>query len=242
MAGIAAFFARESIPDFDVIMKPMIDSYITHDTCNFDAMIVDPENPENVQSYDCQDIRSICKNRYEEIRNFYDDKMEVGSLLMFGIDTEIAYDGDCECGDFVAVLNHSSNKYAIGDQILTAQYIAKNYNRKFHKNMKKTLEDNCETDINMLAFDSAKKFLMSANDGHQGLQMCHAYVKGYGFMLHENMVCLRNIIHTITACSEDACNMWETWYGHPLESEVIRESDLISGNMRKIKFNPKYSY
>lgn len=241
MAGIAAFFARESVPEFEKIMKPMIDAYITHTSCDFDGVIINPDK-DSVNTYDCQKVQSMGDNRYEEIKNFYDDNMKRGSLLLFGIDHELCWCGDIECNDYVVVLNHSSNKFAIGNQLITAQHIANNYYDKFQKNMKKTLEDTVETDINILAYDSAKKFLMSANDGHQGLQMCHAYVKGYGFMLHENMVCLRNIIHEFTACSEDACNMWETWYGHPLESEVIRESDLISGNMRKIKFNPKYSY
>jgi len=241
MAGIAAFFARESVPDFKDILKPMIDAYITRGVCNFEGVIINPED-NNPETYDCQDINAMGDKRYEPIADFYDDKMKKGSLLLFGIDQGICFSGDLECLDYVIFLNHSSNKYTIGEQKITAQSLADNYYDKYKKNIKKTLESTINTDINILAYDSAKKFLMSANDGHQGLQMCHAYVKGYGFMLHENMVCLRNIIHGFTACSEDACNMWETWYGHPLEPEVVRESDLISGNMRKIKFNPRYSY
>ena len=240
MAGIAAYFARESVPQFEKILKPMIDCYITDSLCSFDGVIINPG--EEPQLYDCQDINAMGVDRYQEIKNFYSDKMKKGSLIMFGIDHTICWSGDLECNDYVCVLNHSSNKYTIGNQILTAQHLAATYYDKFKKDIKTTLEDTVQTDINMIAYDSAKNFLMSANDGHQGIQMCHAYVKGYGFMLHENMVCLRNIIHDFTDCSQDACNMWESWYGHPLEPEVVRESDLSSGNMRKIKFNPKFSY
>ena len=244
MAGIAAFFARESVPDFNVIIRPMIDSYITGPKHDVDCVMYNT-NTGHYHAWDQNEVESFGEDRYKEFRTIYQDTFRPESVLLFGIDLkvqQVSFDGtnDKIHSDSIFMLNHSSNKFTIGSQEETAYYLANVYRQ--HRDMKRTLECQIETDINILALDTKKKFIYSANDGHQGLQMCHAYIKGIGFMLHENMVCLRNIIHDVTACSEDAVNLWETWYGHPLESEVIRETDLISGNMRKIKFNPKYSY
>lgn len=250
MCGIGAFFARESVPDFKSIMKPMCNAYLDYNNRrHIDSIIIRPVRPDDIGNknikpsiieWDCDhNIQTEIEGNYwESFEMFFSDNMKVGDLLIFGIGTEVRYFKD----EQIVIANNSSNVRTFKDpKVNTLEYLVELY-KKNQRDMKRTLEACDQCDINLLASDIKKMNLMSANDGHAGIQMCHAYIKGIGFMLHQNMVCLRNIIHDFTDCSQDAVNLWETWYGHPLEGEVIRETDLESGSMRKIKFNPKWSY
>lgn len=240
MTGIGAFFARESVPDFESIMKPMLNAYLDYNNRrHVEATIIRP-NTKEVIEWDCDHniLDEIDHNNYwKDFETFYSDNMSIGDLLIFGIGCSVIYNKD---NNFV-LANNSSNIRTFKNADSVTDYLCNLYIAK-NRDMKRTLESCDQCDINLLACDVNKMNLMSANDGHAGIQMCHAYIKGIGFFLHQNMVCLRNIIHHFTDCSQDAVNLWETWYGHPLEGEVIRETDLESGSMRKIKFNPKWSY
>jgi len=237
MNGIGAFFARESVPGFNQILKPMCNAYVSTKEEQFiNAVIIKKDKKDNnVIEWDYE-FNGKGEIDYSSFENFYSDNMKLGDLIIFGVNVEVLYDSD---NKFV-ITNDSSNVRTFKTSEMSLSYLQLLYSR--YRDMKRTLEDCQECDINLLACDVKKGTLMSANDGHAGIQMCHSYIKGIGFMLHENMVCLRNIIHDFTDCSQDAVNLWETWYGHPLEQEVIRETDLESGAMRKIKFNPKWSY
>lgn len=237
MAGIAAYFARECVPCYTDIIRPMINAYLTYKmTQNVNAVIIKKDS--NVIEWD-YDYKELARDDFDSVfKEFYNNKVDVGDLIIIGVGKEIKYDSE---NKFI-ITNDSSNCRTFNEKNESAiEYLSKLY-IDCKRDMKRTLEECDQCDINLIACDVKKMNLMTANDGHCGLQMCHAYVKGVGFMLHENMVCLRNIIHDFTDCSQDAVNLWETWYGHPLEAEVIRETDLESGAMRKIKFNPKWSY
>ena len=69
--------------------------------------------------------------------------------------------------------------------------------------------------------------------------LAHAYVKGLGFFLHSDVDCLRELIYDYTGCNRDGEFVWESWYGHYL-SPGIREIDLQSGFMRKVKYSPRF--
>lgn len=241
MNGIGAFFARESVPAYKDLMRYMINAYMDDKRKHhLDAIIVKKDNSDPVYIFDVDGdcYHDIETNYFEVFEKFYNDNMKIGDLIIFSFDGRIVYD---ETEKFI-LANNSSNVSCFNDwKKFADNYLYKLY-IKNQRDMKRTLEDCDQCDINLIACDLKKMNLMSANDGHCGIQMCHAYIKGIGFMLHQNMVCLRNIIHSFTDCSQDAVNLWETWYGHPLEQEVIRETDLESGAMRKIKFNPKWSY
>lgn len=237
MAGIAAYFARESVPSYTDIMRPMINAYLTYKmTQNINAVVIKKDS--NIIEWD-YDYKELDRGDFDSaFKEFYNNNVDVGDLIIIGVGKEIKYDSE---NKFI-ISNDSSNCRTFNKNNESAiEYLSKLY-IDCKRDMKRTLEECDQCDINLIACDIKKMNLMTANDGHCGLQMCHAYIKGVGFMLHENMVCLRNIIHDFTDCSQDAVNLWETWYGHPLEAEVIRETDLESGAMRKIKFNPKWSY
>lgn len=238
MNGIAAFFARESVPGFKQILEPMCNAYLDYSNSrHIDATIIKPNREVIEWDEDHNLMTSVEDNYWESFNTFYSENMKVGDLIIFGIGTCVHFDKDNQ----IIITNNSSNYRTFKDRQSVIEYLNNLY-IKNQRDMKRTLEECDQCDINLLACDIKKMNLMSANDGHAGIQMCHAYIKGIGFMLHQNMVCLRNIIHDFTDCSQDAVNLWETWYGHPLEGEVIRETDLESGAMRKIKFNPKWSY
>lgn len=245
MSGIAAFFARESVPDFESIIEPMINAYLDFSiNQHIDAVVVDRSDRKQGELPIVHDFDGTYKEieeddaKFNSLKTFYKDYMKIGNLMFFSVGHScVRWDKDKR----LVLANNSSNKRTFYKRLDTSEYLSKLYIDN-QRDMKRTLEDCDQCDINLLACDIQKENLMSANDGHAGIQMCHAYIKGIGFMLHQNMVCLRNIIHHFTDCSQDAVNLWETWYGHPLEGEVIRETDLESGSMRKIKFNPKFSY
>lgn len=236
MAGIAAYFARESVPSYTDIMRSMINAYLTYRmTQNVNAVVVKKDSTVIEWNYDYKELDRI---DFDSVFKEFYNNVDVGDLIIIGVNKEIKYDSE---NKFI-IANDSSNCRTFNKNNESAiEYLSKLY-IDCKRDMKRTLEECDQCDINLIACDVKKMNLMTANDGHCGLQMCHAYIKGVGFMLHENMVCLRNIIHDFTDCSQDAVNLWETWYGHPLEAEVIRETDLESGSMRKIKFNPKWSY
>lgn len=237
MAGIAAFFARESVPDYKFIMEPMLNSYLSfQDKHVIDAVIIKPNG--EVVEWDYTIINGNVDELNDNFQLFYYENIRIHDLIIFSVDINLNYDKE---NRFI-LTNDSSNVRTFTKRSYSCDKYLMDLYVEQQRDMKRSLESCEQCDINLIACDLNKMNLMTANDGHQGLQMCHAYVKGVGFMLHENMVCLRNIIHKFTDCSQDAVNLWETWYGHPLESEVIRETDLESGSMRKIKFNPKWSY
>ena len=242
MNGIAAFFARESVPDFKQILQPMCNAYLDYSNKrHIDATIIKP-NREVIEWDQDHDLMNMVHDDYwENFDLFYSDNMKVGDLIIFAVGTQIGSGVQYDSQNQIVFTNNSSNIRTFEKHDPVTDYLMNLYIEN-QRDMKRTLEKCDQCDINLLACDLKKMNLMSAHDGHAGIQMCHAYIKGIGFMLHQNMVCLRNIIHHFTDCSQDAVNLWETWYGHPLEPEVIRETDLESGSMRKIKFNPKWSY
>lgn len=87
-----------------------------------------------------------------------------------------------------------------------------------------------------IIFDGKKDMLYTIVDFKP---LAHSYLKGLGFFLHSDVECIRDVIYKYTGCNRDGEFLWESWYGHLL-SPGIREIDLQSGFMRKIKYSPRY--
>lgn len=57
-------------------------------------------------------------------------------------------------------------------------------------------------------------------------------MRGLGFFINSHMEPIRRVIEEVCHTARDGMNLWENWYGHPLDSQHYREIDLDSGFMR----------
>lgn len=86
-------------------------------------------------------------------------------------------------------------------------------------------------------YDSVKDMLYVVNDH---MPIAHGYLKGVGFFLHSDVDVIRSIIFDMTGCRKDGVCVWEMYYAHYLDGGAVRQIDLDSGFMCKMKYTPRY--
>lgn len=70
--------------------------------------------------------------------------------------------------------------------------------------------------------------------------LAHMYLRGYGYFLHSDNVCLSGVLEEFTGCIRDGVNVWESWYHHDLDGFSIVEVDLDSGFQFVQKYRPRF--
>lgn len=70
--------------------------------------------------------------------------------------------------------------------------------------------------------------------------IAQAYVKGHGYLLASDNENLGEIVQSLTGTVRDGICMWENYYHAYMSGGAIREMDLDSGFIKKIKYSPRY--
>lgn len=70
--------------------------------------------------------------------------------------------------------------------------------------------------------------------------LAHSYIRGVGYFVASDNDCLREIVQKITHAPRDGMNLWEDWYAHYLRGGRIKEIDIDSGMTRTISYRPRY--
>ena len=109
---------------------------------------------------------------------------------------------------------------------------------KHNRNIKEALEY-LSGGMACLFIDKSKNILYTWNDH---LPLSHSYIRGdLGcYFLHSSDECLREIVKKTCHATQDGVNIWEQWYGHPLNGPRIKCIDLDSGFVSTIKYSPRY--
>jgi len=128
----------------------------------------------------------------------------------------------------------TSGEYEFGTEIdsesILAAYIQK------HKNVKDMMQY-LSGGFAAIMYDEEQDVLNVINDH---MQIAHGYIKGIGFFLSSELECLDKIIYDNLGVNRDGVNIWEMYYHHYLGGGYIRQVDLQSGFMRKVKYTPRY--
>jgi len=104
------------------------------------------------------------------------------------------------------------------------------------RNIKKTCEY-LSGGFAVIMYDSFKDQLYVWNDFKP---IAQAYVRGHGYLLSSDNENLGKIVQSLTGTTRDGICMWENYYHHYMSGGSIREMDMDSGFMKKIKYSPRY--
>lgn len=70
--------------------------------------------------------------------------------------------------------------------------------------------------------------------------IAQGYIRGYGYMLHSELAPINDIISKVTHCDRPGICLWENYYSSYLTGGRIKQVDLDSGFVQNIKYSPRY--
>lgn len=214
MKKIAVHFARESVPSRK-ILEPFLESF-----SEIHYVII--KRGDNKHKGNISGSYVPNPNGKELLYKTITSHMDIGDILLVSEELKMIYNNDMliyasnECGD-------KSNKFTSEfNNIYAATKKSPDLTFDF------MLSDGFTESL--IAYDQNKDCLYVYNKHDNSI--AHAYVRGFGFFVHTDMQPLRDTIQAVCHVARDGMNLWENWYGHPLEGKTYREIDLDSGFMR----------
>lgn len=263
MCGISAFFARESIPDFSVIDKLFSDMQ-KRGSDGFGCTWIRNINGKRTIDLTYRNVKNYsdpeCKKK---IKDEIYPQLKIGDILI-GIqraspETESATDVNriektlqpvVNKNHGLVIVHNGAVSRRIDDELRSWSIKTREYKFKtdidseailcsivkYQRNLKNAFEY-LSGGFAVIGFDEQKDSLFVANDH---MQIAHGYIRGIGFFLHSDCDTIGKIIQDVTGMNRDGVFIWESHYHHFLDGHAIREIDLQSGFMKKIKYNPRY--
>ena len=258
MCGLAGFFARESVPTYTVLdslfswsEKRGVDGFglYINNRDGTDPTVIrrtgrysDPENKELVQRIVSKTLKIgslvlAISRAQPETEPATKDASRIQPIMgtFKGSRCVVLHNGAVsnkiynELKGWVLENNYSYTSNIDSEAILVSYY-------KYNKNIKDTMEF-LSGGFAAIMYDEKKDMLYVINDFKP---IAHGYVRGLGFFLASDNDCLSEIIYNYTGMNRDGVFLWESHYHHYLSGNAIREIDLQSGFMRKIKYSPRY--
>ena len=263
MCGIAAFFARESVPDYkviDTLCKGMMmrgnDGFgicWIHNHGGVRKIVLNHKSAKNYTNSENIDI----------VKNHIYPQMNIGDVLIAIQRASPETEGNTDPSriqetmqpiwskeDGLVVCHNGAVMRRIHQELIDWSKESGEYTFKTDIDSESILASivkfkrNCKNAFEYLSggfaaiiFDEQKDCLIVANDH---MQIAHSCLRGTGFFLHSELDTLKEIIFDITKCAKDGVNIWEMWYAHYLDGGAIREIDLQSGFMKKVAYTPRY--
>lgn len=251
MCGIATFFARESIPSFDVIDILLKDTEL-RGTDGFGIVLIQ----RKLKSYKTFYTTKRYSDEIDTVKELY-SKMNIGDVLIalsratpeteepssstnmqpiVNGDCVVAHNGDITHQIYKELVNYfkESNEFEfitkIDSESIIASYI------KHKRNMKDAIEY-IAGGIACVLYDFKKDRLYTILDFKP---IAHSYIRGIGYFLSSNNNTLEKILSITSNIKRDAMNVWEDWYHHYLDGHHIYEVDLDSGMTRIENYTPRY--
>lgn len=214
---IALFYARESVPNLKILdcyFKDIKEVWPKHD---IELVIINRTFVNNEEKRVSRKQSHVTS--YSDFLNFMYDNLRIGGI---------------------AIASSMNDRYVknveYGDDSVEVS-ITKEYDISFRKIYEKNKKDplntflECKNRMDMvLYYDSLKDCLYEWH--RKNNWMSHGYVRGLGFFINSHMEPIRRVIEEVCHSARDGMNLWENWYGHPLDSQHYREIDLDSGFMR----------
>jgi len=264
MCGISAFFARESVPDFEVL-DTLFKGMMSRGQDGFGLCWI--HNYKN-DGRKIQMVHRSGKN-YDDSSNIdivktIRHQMNIGDVLI-GIqraapETESLTDPNrlkqtmqpiysadnrlvCVHNGSVSGRTHNelrewsktSGEYVFRTEIDSESIIAATV--RFRRNMKDVFQY-LSGGFAVIMYDEIKDCLYVVNDH---MQIAHSYSRVVGgFMLHSELGPLENVLGKYHGVLKDGVNIWENYYHHFLDGHAIRKIDLQSGCMSKQSYTPRY--
>lgn len=174
------------------------------------------------RSGDRNNISGSCFEDRESFYNLIKKHMEVGDILLVAEDDSMIFKKD---HIICASMEISNDENKFSQEFFNIYKVSKYSPESTFDFM---LSDGF-TDA-LIAYDKKKDCLYVYNRDDNII--AHAYIRGIGFFVHTEMKPLRDAIQVVCHVARDGMNLWENWYGHPLEGRTYREIDLDSGFMR----------
>lgn len=213
------FFARESVPNTSILSEFLFD-YSNCDMIDTECSIAiikrsDRQN-KKIIFYDTEEN----SHYYQDVIGWINENMNIGDVLMASRDAMYVMVDDDEVSLEMSLCPDTSAR----SFHLTYQ------SKKRDPGSAMEFTDTENTISHLLFYDGQKDKLYEYNriDG----EMSHGYIRGVGFFIHKDLGAIRSVIQMICHTARDGMNLWEDWYGHPLDNKHYREIDLDSGFMR----------
>jgi asparagine synthetase B (glutamine-hydrolysing) len=246
MCGIAGFFARESLPDLNII-EALVENTELRGTDGFGIWI----GRKNKFS------KLVTPNKYSQdkktILEFIRDNLKLNDLLLaisraapeteekstidnmqpiINSDCVLVHNGAVTYTIYKQILDSGKFKFntSIDSEAIIGSYILHD------KNIKNAMEY-ISGGVAAALYDIKLDRLFIINDFKP---IAHSYIRGVGYFISSDDKILRQIIRNVIGCPRDGMNMWEDWYCHYLTGNIIRSIDLDSGFMREIPYSPRY--
>ncbi len=262
MCGITAFFARESVPDIKVIDQ-LFTGAENRGIDGFGYVWIKVCHDGKRHIADVKRFAEPYSEVREHVLNEFDGKMKIGDLII-GIaraapETEPMTDVNELERTLQPILDRQNSNIvvhngAVSNSILQNLKVSCAEFDKYHfhtdidseailasymihgKNIKYTMEF-LSGGFASIMYDEEKDMMYAITDFKP---IAQAYIKGLGFFLHSDNDVLGEIICDATGCRKDGVCMWENFFHHYLSGPTIREIDLQSGFVKKIKYSPRY--
>lgn len=255
MCGIAMFFARESVPDYNIL-----DSLFTwSEKRGIDGFgIVHILNCGNRLTTRCLYTDKPYSEYRDKVMKFLSGKVEVGDIIlaisralpeteaptskitMQPIENHnlvVVHNGAVAKSIDDALRNWSRENHelfsyctSIDSESILASYVKHNFN------IKESME-HISGGFASIIVDLSKKKIYLITDFKP---LAHSYIRGVGYFVASDVGCLREIVQKITHAPRDGMNLWEDWYAHYLRGGRIKEIDIDSGMTRTISYRPRY--
>ncbi len=250
MCGIAAFVARESIPD-ETILTKLLESTERRGTDGFGVVIV---NRHKIKVYKTLDLYT---SKLADVMEFVNDNLKIGDILIAisraAPETEpsssyknlqpivnkelglaLVHNGAVSNNIYEEIKNRSDNDYTYISDI-DSEAILSAYTF-FGKNIKTTCQY-LSGGFASIMYDQQQHQLYYWTD-HKPL--AQAYIRGIGYFLASDNDVLGDIIEDVTGCKRDGICLWEDWYHHYISGHRIKKLDIDSGFITNIKYSPRY--
>lgn len=218
---IALFYARESVPNLKILNEYFKDFENCWPAYNIELVVINRTFVNN--QVKIVNRRHVDVESYLDLLRFISDNLKIGGIAIMSVmnDRRIK---SIEYGDDSAEVSVCRNE---NNEVFREIY---------EDNKKDALNSflDCLTYMDIVIYyDSLKDCLYEWH--RKDDQMSHGYIRGLGFFINSNMEPIRRVIQEVCHTSRDGMNLWENWYGHPLDSKHYREIDLDSGFMRIVE-------
>jgi len=255
MCGLAGFFARESVPSFDVL--DMLFSWAEkRGTDGFGYVVVQRSNNRNIDYF--KSIFSYSSMRDAIYASFKSTPMHVGDLLLaicraapeqeppsslinmqpiFSNGCILVHNGSVSQKIYDEIKQNvlvSCNDFEYTTEIDSEAIIASYIHHG--RNIKEAMEY-ISGGVAAMMYDTLQDRLYLVTD-FKPLAQC--YIRGVGYFLASDNDCLGEIVQSITACPRDGMCLWEDWYHHYISGGKIKSIDLDSGFVRNISYSPRF--
>lgn len=261
MSGIAAFFARESVPDYKYI-DMLFKGIEKRGQDGFGFSIVKNKGSSFGEriGYNSRTVKSYSEDIEDSRESFYRLDPSVGEVIIAASKSasEMEPDVDDPYQLIQPIVRHDHGIVMVHDGSVSRKIHDEIVNQSDQIDFKYQTDMESESIIAayllakrdmkiameylsggfaIIMFDELQNRLYLVNDYKP---LAWGYIRGIGLFVCSDVEPIADIVHEISGVERCGISLWEDFYYHPISGPRIQSIDLDSGFVRKEKYSPRY--